>query len=43
MTQAQSTYKIIGAIASDVNGSDGLWADKAGNLYVANYLGDNVT
>ncbi|MGA8534940.1 MAG: hypothetical protein WB615_12605 [Candidatus Tumulicola sp.] len=37
------TYKNIGSITSGVSGSDGLWADKAGNVYVANFLGDNVT
>lgn len=37
------TYQNVGAITNGIDDSDGLWVDKAGNLYVANVLGKNVT
>jgi hypothetical protein len=37
------TYKNIGAITDGVNGADGIWVDKIGDLYVANSLAPNVT
>lgn len=36
------TYQNIGAITNGIDDSDGLWVDKAGNLYVANVVGKNV-
>src|SRR5665213_207281 len=37
------TYQNVGAITNGIDDSDGLWVDKAGNLYVANVVGKNVT
>ena len=37
------TYKHIGVITKGVRNAEGLWVDKAGNLYVANSGGGNVT
>jgi hypothetical protein len=37
------SYGPINSITSGVNNSAGLWIDKAGNLYVANYSGPTVT
>lgn len=37
------SYANIGAISSGINGPDGNTVDKAGNLYVANYAGINIT
>jgi hypothetical protein len=37
------TYAQIGTITSGLNGSDGVWVDPKGNVYVANYNGANVT
>jgi hypothetical protein len=37
------SYKSAGEITSGVNGSDGLWVDNHGNLYVSNFNSDTVT
>ncbi len=37
------TYKHIGEITKGIRNAEGLWVDKAGNLYVANSGGGNVT
>jgi hypothetical protein len=37
------TYKNIGAITEGIDGADGIWVDKVGDLYVANSLAPNVT
>jgi DNA-binding beta-propeller fold protein YncE len=37
------SYVSAGEITNGLNGADGLWVDKKGNLYVANYNGVNVT
>jgi DNA-binding beta-propeller fold protein YncE len=37
------SYQRSGEITKGLNGADGLWVDKHGNLYVANYNGYNVT
>lgn len=37
------SYQRRGEITSGLNGADGIWVDKHGNLYVANYNGQNVT
>ncbi len=36
-------HGLVGTITAGVNGSDGLWADKKGNLYVANSGNASVT
>jgi hypothetical protein len=36
-------YKSSGEITSGVDGSDGIWVDKHGNLYVSNFDSANVT
>jgi hypothetical protein len=36
------TYKNVGSITTGLTDSDGLWVDKAGNLYVANVTSANV-
>jgi hypothetical protein len=33
---------LTGEITNGINGPDGIWYDQSGNLYVANYGGDNV-
>ncbi|HEY6326296.1 MAG TPA: hypothetical protein VIW73_07290 [Candidatus Cybelea sp.] len=38
-----STDTKVGDITSGISGSDGVWVDKKGNVYVANVLGPNVT
>jgi hypothetical protein len=40
---ANKTYKPDGTITDGVSDNDGLWVDKAGNLYVANVSPKNVT
>ena len=37
------SYRRSGEITKGLNGADGLWVDVHGNLYVANYNGQNVT
>jgi hypothetical protein len=37
------TYAPNGSITNGMNSNDGIWIDKAGNLYVANVNGKNVT
>jgi hypothetical protein len=37
------SYMNLGSITNGINGSDGVWIDNKGNLYVANRTGVNVT
>jgi hypothetical protein len=37
------SYKGAGEITSGINGSDGIWVDNHGNLYVSNFNSSNVT
>jgi hypothetical protein len=37
------SYNPVGEITSGVNGSDGIWVDKHGNLYVSNFNSSDVT
>lgn len=37
------TYKELGTITNGTYGPDGLWVDRHGNLYAANFDGGNVT
>ena len=40
---ANNSWTYSGSITSGINGPDGNWVDKKGNIYVANYGGPNVT
>jgi len=40
---ANNSWTNTGSITSSINGPDGNWADKKGNIYVANYAGPYVT
>jgi hypothetical protein len=40
---ANNSWTYSGSITSSINGPDGNWADKKGNVYVANYGGPYVT
>lgn len=40
---ANGTWKDIGEITSGIYGPDGNWVDRKGNLYVANFDGNNIT
>ncbi len=38
-----ATYGLVGTITAGLNGSDGVWVDKKGNVYVANFGNASVT
>ena len=40
---ANNSWTYSGSITNGINGPDGNWVDKKGNVYVANYGGPNVT
>jgi hypothetical protein len=40
---ANKTWTNTGSISSGIDGPDGNWVDKKGNLYVANYAGADIT
>jgi hypothetical protein len=40
---ANKSYHEVGEITDGLDGADGVWVDKRGNVYVANYTGLNVT
>ncbi|HLY03324.1 MAG TPA: hypothetical protein VKR56_12625 [Candidatus Cybelea sp.] len=40
---ANGSYQKVGTISRGIEGPEGLFLDKAGNLYVANFLGGNIT